>query len=292
MLRDLVVDGQTDTPDFKLTHFGTALPLHTAFHAHVDGTNGDTWQQPVDATLGQSHFTAEGQITHVPPGVGKDGTETPGGHEIALKVNIPRGRMEDFMRLTSKSGKPLLTGALALKTTLEIPPGKALVHERMKLNGNFSLDGAAFTSAKIQDYVVQLSLRGQGDAKEAKRGEGTDVRSAMQSDFTMAGGVVTLPDLKYTVPGAEIDLTGTYGVEGSILNFAGTVKTQATISQLVGGWKGVLLKSADRLFKKDGAGTEVHVHFNGTPESPKFGIDFDPMKHTSPETPGDRTQPQ
>ncbi len=42
VLRDLVVDGQTDTPDFKLTHFGTALPLHTEFHAHVDGTNGDT----------------------------------------------------------------------------------------------------------------------------------------------------------------------------------------------------------------------------------------------------------
>ena len=79
MLRDLVVDGQTDTPDFKLTHFGTALPLHTAFHAHVDGTNGDTWLQPVNATLGQSHFTAEGQITRVPPGVGKDGKATPAG---------------------------------------------------------------------------------------------------------------------------------------------------------------------------------------------------------------------
>ncbi len=219
----------------------------------------------------------------------KNGTALPGGHEIALKVNVDRGRMEDFLRLTSKSGTPLLTGALALKTTLEIPPGTAPVHERMKLNGNFSLDDAAFTSAKIQDYVGQLSLRGQGDAKDAKRGEGADVRSAMQSDFTMAGGVITLPDLKYTVPGAEIDLKGTYGVEGGTLDFAGTAKTQATVSQLVGGWKGVLLKPADRLFKKDGAGTEVPIHIDGTPENPKFGVDFDRMKHTTPATPG---QPQ
>ncbi len=58
VLRDLVVDGQTDTPDFRLTSFGTAMPLHTEFHAHVDGTNGDTLLEPVNATLGQSHFTA------------------------------------------------------------------------------------------------------------------------------------------------------------------------------------------------------------------------------------------
>ena len=51
-LRDLMVDGETDTPDFRLTHFGTALPLHTKFHAKVDGTNGDTWLEPVEATLG------------------------------------------------------------------------------------------------------------------------------------------------------------------------------------------------------------------------------------------------
>jgi len=294
VLRDLVVDGETDTPDFRLTKFGTAVPLHTEFHAHVDGINGDTWLQPVHATLGRSHFTCEGKVVRVPPGTAPNGTATPGGHEIALNVTVNGGRMEDFLRLTSKSGTPLLTGTLALKTTLEIPPGTAPVDERLKLNGKFTLEDAQFTSAKIQSKVDELSLRGQGRPEEARHGEGGDVRSAIASDFTMANAVITLPDLKYTVPGAEIDLKGTYGVQGGLLNFTGTAKTQATVSEMVGGWKGELLKPADRYFKKDGAGTEVPVHVNGTCKDPKFGIDLDRMRHKPAQTPGQQSpgQPQ
>jgi hypothetical protein len=286
VLRDLVVDGQTDTPDFRLTHFGTPVPLYTRFHAQVDGTNGDTWLQPVDATLGQSHLTAVGQIVRQQEKTLKDGRTLPSGHDIELRVNVDRGHIEDFLRLASHSGTPLMTGALALKTALEIPPGKETVLERLTLNGSFSLNDTEFTSAKIQNWVGQLSLRGQGDPKAAKTA-GSDVRSAMQSDFQLSGEKVSLPNLKYTVPGAEIDLKGTYGIDGSTLDFVGTAKTEAKVSQMVGGWKGLLLKPADRLFEKDGAGTLVPIHVNGTREDPKFGVDLKRMKHSSPEMPGE-----
>jgi hypothetical protein len=286
VLRDLVVDGETDTPDFRLTKYGAAVPLHTEFHAHVDGTNGDTYLEPVNATLGQSHFMCEGKVVHVPPGIAANGSATPGGHEIDLNVLVNGGRMEDFLRLTSKSGTPLLTGTLELKTTLEIPPGTRPVDERLRLKGSFTLVDAEFISAKIQSRVDELSLRGQGRGKEAKHGEGGDVRSAIKSDFTMANAVIKLPDLKYTVPGAEIDLNGTYGVGGGALNFTGTAKTDATVSQLIGGWKGVLLKPADRFFKKDGAGTEVSIQVNGTPKDPKFTFELERAKHAQTQIPG------
>ncbi len=289
VLRDLVVDGQTDTPDFRLTSFGTAMPLHTEFHAHVDGTNGDTLLEPVNATLGQSHFICEGKVVRVPPGTANNGTATPGGHEIALNVKVDRGRMEDFLRLTSKSGTPLLTGTLALKATLEIPPGSAPVEERLKLKGSFTLDDAQFTSVKIQNDMGQLSMRGRGLPKEARHSQDADVRSAMQSDFTMADAVIALPNLKYTVPGAEIDLKGTYGMHGGLLSFTGIAKTDATVSEMVGGWKGALLKPADRYFQKDGVGTEVPIHVSGTRESPQFGVDLGRFKYTHPQIPG---QPQ
>jgi hypothetical protein len=53
----------------------------------------------------------------------------------------------------------------------------------------------------------------------------------------------------------------------------GTAKMEASVSKMVGGWKGLLLAPADRYFKKDGAGTEVPIHIEGTREEPKFGID-------------------
>ncbi len=293
-LRDLTVDGQTNTPDFRLTNFESPLPLRTRFHAHVDGTNGDTWLDPVDATLGRSHLTTAGQIVGVADHPGPQyGSARPRGrgHDIALTINVDRGRIEDFLRLATRSGDPLLTGDLQMKAKLDIPPGAAPVHLRMRLKGNFLLDGAQFASAKIQDRIGELSLRGQGKPKQAKSTQASDVRSTMQGDFTMAAGVITLPNLVYTVPGAEIDLKGAYAIEGGALNFAGTAKMQATVSQMVGGFVGALLKPADRFFKANGAGTEVPIRITGSRQDPQFAVDFKRIKHTTPQTPGQPASP-
>jgi hypothetical protein len=298
-LRELAVDGTADVPNFSLTHFGTAMPLHTEFNAKVDATNGDTWLQPVNAVLGQSHFTVEGQIVRVPVSAAEvEASQDPKsnpradppskGHDISLMVNVPHGRMEDFIRLVSKSGPPLLTGVLNLKTALDIPPGKEHVDLRIKLKGTFLLSDSQFTSAKVQDRVNELSLRGQGLAKEAKDKSSIEpAQSTMRSSFTMANGLITLPDLVYQVPGADIALNGTYELDGGAINFTGKAKMQATISKMIGGWKGALATPLDHFFKKDGAGTEVGVKVDGTRDDPHFGLDLKGLKHTSPQRPGD-----
>jgi hypothetical protein len=280
-LRDLMVDGNTDTPDFRLTHFGNTMPLHTHFHAKVDATNGDTWLEPVEATLGHSHFTAQGQVVRVIDPNGPDGKPISKGHDIALNVNVNRARIEDFLRLTSNRPTPLLTGGLTMKAALHIPPGPIPVHRRLALNGHFHLDQARFTSDKIQGRITDLSLRGQGRPHDLKSADPEATRSVMDGDFQMGGGVIALPALTYSVPGALIELKGDYGVEGGTLNFAGTAKLDATVSQMVGGVFGKLLKPADRIFKKDGVGTELPINIGGTRESPSFGIDFDRLRHKS-----------
>jgi hypothetical protein len=40
----------------------------------------------------------------------------------------------------------------------------------------------------------------------------------------------------------------------------------------------LLLTPADRHFKKEGAGTEVPIHIEGTREQPKFAIGLNRMK--------------
>ena len=278
-LRDLLVDGETDTPDFRLEPFNTPLALHTKFHAKVDGTNGDTWLEPVDATLAHSHFTAQGQIVRVlAGGVGSKDTRRSLGHDIALKVTVGQAHIEDFLRLASHGGTPLLNGIVTMKTALHIPPGPAPVHERLQLNGSFVLDQAQFSDPKIQGGIKQLSLRGQGRPHEVKTTDPESINSKMTGNFKMEQGVITLPEITYSVPGATIELKGTYGVLGGTLDFVGNAKMQATVSEMVGGWKGLLLSPLDSYLKKDGVGTEVPIHIRGTREQPQFGIDFDRIK--------------
>ena len=280
-LRDLIVDGDTDTPDFRLTHFGNAMPLHTHFHAKVDATNGDTWLEPVNAVLGRSRFTAQGQVVRVVVPDPATGLLTSKGHDIALNLNIDSARIEDFLHLASRNSRPLLTGALAMKAALHIPPGPEPVHRRLTLKGVFNLDQVHFASDRIQARITDLSLRGQGLPHEIKRADPSAFRSTMQGSFQMAAAVITLPALTYSVPGADIQLKGTYGTEGGALDFSGVAKLNATVSQMVGGVLGVLLKPADRIFKKDGAGTEVPIRISGTREDPHFGVEFDRLRHKS-----------
>ncbi|MFZ0395153.1 MAG: hypothetical protein WBX09_01260 [Terracidiphilus sp.] len=284
-LRDIAVTGAADVPNFSLTKFGTSMELETDFKARVNGTDGDTDLDEVDARLGQSRFRLTGKVVRVRMDAnGKEvlasawtGAEQTGiGHLIDMKVDVPATKVEDFLKLVSKSGTPLMTGEVAAHAVLEIPPGKQPVPHRMKLDGQFKLDNARFTNEKVQQRIEDLSLRGQGKPGAIADTAPASVAATMQGSFQMANGAVDLPDLKYTLPGVKISLNGTYGPDGS-LHFDGTARIEATVSQMVGGWKGFLLKPADRFFKKDGAGTLVPITVRGTRDHPDFGLDLGKM---------------
>jgi hypothetical protein len=290
-LRNIDVEGDTNTPDFRLTSSDNASVLRTHFHANVDGTNGDTWLSPVDATLGRSHILARGQVVRVLAPT-SDGPPHSIGHDIDLKISIDHGHIEDFVRIATRGSTTLLTGDLVLNSSLHIPPGPLPVLERLAMGGAFTLGNAQFTSPKVQNRIAELSLRGQGRPNDMKTTESETIAAAMQSDFKVAGGKVQLPNLDFIVPGAHIQLKGSYGLADGAIDFAGTARMQATVSKMVGGWKGFLLKPADRFFKGDGAGTEVPVHVDGTREHPEFGVDLKQMKHGSAQHPDEQTHPQ
>lgn len=296
-MRNISITGTARVPDFRLLHFGTPVPLATRFDARVDGTDGDTWLDKVDATLGHSQFQTSGKVVRVRLDANgnvtsaQNGHVVVDGHAIDLNVNVAHGQMEDFMKLTSKSGDAMLSGILATKAHLLIPPGHEPVDEKIKIDGTFDLSNARFASDAVQAKIEQLSLRGQGKPDQLKTADPTLVRSEMRGTFHMADGVIVLPDLDYSVPGADIQLKGSYALSGA-LNFDGTARMEATVSKMVGGWKGILLKPADKFFKKDGAGTLVPIKVSGTREAPQFGVDFSRMgfKGTKPERP-DQKQP-
>ena len=263
-LDNIVVDGTTETPDFSLDTANHAMPLHTKFHAIVDGTNGDTYLRPVVARLGESDFSCAGAVINVK---GK-------GHIIDLDVNVPNGRIQDFLQLGVKTTPVVMTGRLTMKTKLHIPPGKESVTRKLGLKGGFTLREIHFTNPDVEDKVDMLSLRAQGDPKDAKPGA-EDVHSEMVGQFVLEGGKLSFSKLEYSLPGATVALTGEYSLDGDRFEFEGKMRTDAKVSQMVASkWKAILLKPVDPFFKKDGAGAEIPVKISGTKSAPKFGLDL------------------
>jgi hypothetical protein len=258
------VHGTADVPDFSLDTANHPVPLHTQFSAIVDGTTGDTYLQPVHAKLGESEFSCQGAVVNVK---GQ-------GHSIDLDIDVPAGRIQDFLKLAVKTQPVVMTGVLTMKTKLHIRPGKESVTQKLGLNGNFALTQMHFTNPQMQDKVDMLSLRAQGDPKDAKPGA-EDVISHMTGKFQMSNGKLALQDLIYTLPGATVKLEGVYTLDGKQFDFNGKVRTDAKLSQMVSSrWKALGLKAVDPFFHKHGAGAEIPVKVTGTNTAPKFGLDL------------------
>jgi hypothetical protein len=69
-------------------------------------------------------------------------------------------------------------------------------------------------------------------------------------------------------------MTGKYSLDGQEFDFHGTARLNAKVSQMMTGWKSILLKPVDPFFSKNGAGTEVPIRVTGTQSEPHFGLDF------------------
>jgi hypothetical protein len=256
------VQGETTTPDFSLGISGHPVPLETKFHAIVDGTTGNTTLDPVHAKLLHSEFVARGGVYRVP---GQS------YRRVLLDAVSDHAQLEDLLRLALKADKPPMTGDVSFRSHIDIPPGTGAIAERLKLDGEFHISSAQFSQLDIQSKVAALSHRGSGQSDPEGSGS---VASDFGGKFVLEGGLMTFSNLIFGVPGASVHLDGTYALVDQEIDFRGSLRLQATLSQLTTGWKSALLKPFDLLFEKQGAGTFVPITITGTGSDPHFGLDF------------------
>jgi hypothetical protein len=254
--------GEAETTDFSLDLGGRPVPLQTRFHTIVDGTDGSTRLERVDARLGNSTFATWGDITNL---------AGPGRHDINLEFDISRGRIEDLLALSIDAPQPLLTGDVTVQGTFALPPGPAKVRRRLQVTGTFALARGQFTDAQVQDKLRELSRRSQGKGQDEDPGR---VLTSMKGRFMLQNGALSLPDLRFQVPGAAVNLAGRYQIDGEVIDFRGTLKMQATVSKAVGGFKSIFLRPFDPLFREKGAGAVVPIKITGTRKEPKMGIEM------------------
>ena len=268
LLEKIRVDGTTDIPDFRVAIAGHPVDLSATFHAMVDGTDGDTYLQPLEAHFGQTDLLAQGSV---------EGTAGKKGKTITLDVSASHARIEDMLLLAMKES-PSMTGTIRLKTKFILVPGPKQIPDRLYLNGSFDLDSLHFTSNAVQQKVDNMSKRSEGKPNEvvnpgeAKKAD--DVASAMKGNFRVENGILTLTGVNYGVPGADVQMAGTYALEPETLDLSGTVKMQAKLSQTTTGFKSFLLKFADPIFSKGGKGTVLPIKITGSVQDPHYGLDL------------------
>ena len=257
------VQGTTDTPKFQVDAGGLPVPLKTRFTAIVDGSDGDTHLERVEASFLETSMIAHGEV------IGLEGIR---GRQIEVNVDMQNGRIEDLLRLAVDSEKPILLGAARLQATLVIPPEKKKVIDKLQLRGEFVLSKAQFTDAGVQSKLTGLSRRGRGLGKDEDSGE---ILSNLRGRFAVENAAARFSSLTFSVPGAAVELAGRYGLRDERIDFRGKLKMQAPLSQVAGGGvKGFFLKAFDPFFRKKDAGTVLPIKISGTRNSPKFGLDM------------------
>ena len=263
----IAVEGTTETPNFSLAIAEHAMPLHTDFHATVDGTRSNVTLDQVRARLLHTSFTASGTIERA------EG-EGPKGHIVELDMNVPDGHVEDLLHLFSRTEPSFMNGIIRIKGHVSQFPGPRTFVERLRLHGNFQISNGTFAHQSTQNKVDALSMRSQGKASQANPVEADVVASNLRGQYTMANKVFVFNPVEYELPGADVHLTGTYALDGGRFDFHGHARLQAHVSQTTTGIKALLLKPVDPFFARHGAGAEVPVKFTGTRFDPKFGLDF------------------
>jgi hypothetical protein len=260
VLDSIKVTGTTTTPDFQLELAKQPLNLDTRFRAVVDGTSGDTYLEEVDATLGKSHILAKGSVAGAPGAKGRT---------IALTVKAD-GRFEDFLRLAVKAQRPPMRGGITLATSLVIPPGDVDVVHKIQLKGSFKILRGQFASDTVQDKVDELSRRGRGEPENERV---QNVVADFGGSFALQNGQLDLPKFQFSVEGARVALGGNYRLPTQQLDFEGALLLDAPLSKTTTGFKSLLLKVFDPLFRKQGAGTMLPIVVSGTVNQPSFGLD-------------------
>jgi len=231
----------------------------------VDGTSGDTYLQPVNGKILDTSLVAKGSVVRV---------ATPKGHHVELDVVIETGKIDDLLKLAVRTDPPVMTGFVRLKTKLDLPPGEPDVSDRLKLAGHFEVSEVHFTNDKTQGKIDALSMRSQGKPRLAQDQIPDDIHSDLKGTFRLANGVLSFSQLRFQVPGTQVNLTGKYSLDGNQFDFHGKARLDAKLSHMVTGWKAILLKPVDPFFSKNGAGTELPVKITGTKSEPHFGADF------------------
>jgi len=261
VLKHINVSGTTDTPDFVVKSGGHKFDLKTQFQAYVDGTNGDTFLNHVEARFGQTTVAVEGSVAQ---------RQGHSGKVTQLRLTSRDGRVEDLLKPFITDPRSPMLGPISIDARAEFESGDDPFLDRLHMGGEFLISKGTFTHPDTQLSVDKLSAGAQGKNKDSP----DDVVTNLIGKTAMAHAVANFSDLDFRIPGTHAKLHGTYNLENYQVNLHGKMHVETQISKTSTGVRAFFLKMMDPLFKKKKKGEVVPVHILGTYDKPDFGLDI------------------
>ncbi len=257
-LDELKVEGATDTPNFSVTRSGHQHSLQTAFSAVVNAVNGDVFLNGVNAQLDHTSLVAQGSVA------GQKGVK---GKVTSVEFVVRGGHIQDLMLLFVRRPQSPLNGEISFHASTVVPPGPQPFLQKVRLQGDFGIAAAHFTNPQTQQSMSKLSKSAQGHPDD---NDPTRVMSGLKGHVDVRNGTANFANLFFNVPGADIDMHGTYGLINQRINLHGTMRMQAKPSQATTGVKSFLMKVMDPFTNKDRGGVPIPVSITGTYDRPEY----------------------
>jgi hypothetical protein len=254
------VTGRAAIRNFEITSNRHAVELTGEYNTVVDGIKGNVTIQSATVRMLRSILLARGSVR---------GEK---GKILSLDIDGGQARIEDLLHLFVKADRPALNGALKLQAHVVLPPKQEPFLKRVQLEGNFRIDGAEFTSPRTEEKLDELSARALGNGKPKGENVSKIVTAELKSDVKLEGGLATLSEAVFAVPGALTSGGGTFNVLDEKIDLRGKLAMRASLSRAAGGMKSVLLMPLDPFFKKDGAGAVLPIRILGTYSHPAFRL--------------------
>jgi hypothetical protein len=104
----------------------------------------------------------------------------------------------------------------------------------------------------------------QGSADQESNPSG-DVVSSLKGQVRIRNGVLSTQRMTFEMPGASVDLAGSFNFRDHMVHLNGDLHMQSDISHAATGFKSVLMKPLIPFFKKDKAGAVVPIVVSGSP---------------------------
>jgi hypothetical protein len=257
-------NGETDVPNFRVSGSSHTVHLTSRFQAVVDGTNGDTYLQNVDAHFQRTTVTSKGSVA------GQHGQH---GKTVRLELAVKEGRIEDLLFLFTEENPPSMTGSINLRAKVQVPPGPPGFLRKLDFAGSCGIGSGHFTNPNVQKPVNALTQSAGGENEKQQAEDPETVLSQFMGQVSVKNGVATLSNISFSAPGTRAQIQGTYDLLDRKVDLHGILYTNGKLSDTTSGFKALVLKAVSPLLKQKSV-TVVPFAITGTSSHPSFGLDF------------------